>query len=264
MILDDFVWSFSRAECFDTCPQCFYLRYIKEKGGIEGVYAQYGSLCHALLEKYAKGELADFELAHEYEDSFDVYVTEPFSYNKYVDLREKYYAEGLEYFSNFNGFGDRKILGIENEYTFKVGKYNFTGKIDLECENEIVDHKTKKSQHLVRLTKKHNREDYIALPDAKYLHYENLIQLYIYSIPYYNKYGKYPQYLSLNMLRAKEWYRAEFDPVFFEKSKQWIVDKIEKIYSAKSFGKGDKADAYWCNNSCDQRLNCSYSDKFLA
>lgn len=263
-ILDDFTWSFSRIETFDRCPKCFELQYVKCIKGTEGAYGQYGSLAHMCLEKYAKGELAEYELSGEYINNFDTYITEYFPYNKYVDLREKYYNAGLEYFNSFDGFGERKLLGIENEYFFDIDKYNFTGKIDLECDNEIIDHKTKGEQHLKRLTKKHNKEDYIEMADGRYIHYENFIQLYIYCIPYKEKHGYYPKYLSLNMLRVNDWYTIEFDESFFEKSKQWLVDKIKEIYNTTDFKKGDDVGSYWCSNTCGQRLNCCYSDRYLG
>lgn len=262
-VLDDFVWSFSRIEKFFQCAKNFELQYIKELKGLKGAYAEFGNLCHDCLEKYAKGKLAEYELSEFYINNFDKYVKAKFPYNKYVDLKEKYYEEGLDYFNTFSGFGDRKILSVEKKYNFKVDKYNFTGKIDLECPDEIIDHKTKKEQHLKRLTKKHNKDDYIVMPDGRYIHYENFIQLYIYSIPYKNKYGYYPKKLSLNMLRVQDWYTVDFDPYFFDKSKQWVVDKIKLIYKAEKFTKGEKVDSYWCNSSCDQRLNCPYSDFYL-
>lgn len=231
---------------------------------LTGCYGQYGTLIHNCLEKYAKGELAEYELSNEYKNNFDKIVTEPFPDNAYVDLKEKYYNQGLDYFNNFEGFGDREILGIEKEYFFKVGNYDFTGKVDLEFQGEIVDHKTKKEQHLLRLTKKHNKEDYIQMVDGRYIHFDNFKQLYIYSIPYKEKHGAYPKFLTLNMIRFSDWYTIQFSEKDLEKAVQWVIEEINKIYHTNDFNKGENVNSYWCGVVCGQRLNCPHSDRYLG
>ncbi len=243
---------------------CFYYQYIKCLPGLTGCYGQYGTLIHSCLEKYARGELAEYELSNEYRYNFDKIITEPFPDNAYVDLREKYYNQGLDYFNNFEGFRDRKVLGVEEEYFFKIGDYNFTGKIDLEFQTEMVDHKTKKEQHLLRLTKKHNKEDYIQMVDGRYIHFDNFKQLFIYSIPYKEKYGIYPEFLSLNMIRFGDWYTIRFSKEYFERARQWVMEEIDKIYKTNDFNKGEDVDNYWCGVVCSQRLNCPYSDRYLG
>jgi hypothetical protein len=129
-IIDDMIFSYSRIDTFDNCPKCFYLQYIKCKKSAQGAFGQFGELCHNILERYAKGELESYELSKEYKDNFDKIVNCPFPPNKYVDLKDKYYEEGLLFFDNFEEYENIKIIGVENEYSFKIGKYNFTGKID--------------------------------------------------------------------------------------------------------------------------------------
>jgi len=179
-------------------------------------------------------------------------------------LKEKYYNQGLEYFCNFEGFDSREILKVEGEYLFKVGKYNFTGKIDLECPDEIIDHKTKGKLHLKRLTKKHNKEEYIQMLCGRHIHKDNFRQLYIYSIPFKEKYGKYPKLLNLNMIRINDWYSIEFNKKDFQESIDWLVGNIDKIYKDNEFKKGDDVGEFWCSNICSQRLNCVYSDRYLG
>jgi hypothetical protein len=205
----------------------------------------------------------EFELSDYYKDNFNKVVTDYFPYNKYVDLKQKYYDEGLLYYDSFEGFGDRELLAVEQEYKFKIGKYNFTGKIDLECPDEIVDHKTKGRQDITRLTKKHNKENYLTLIDGRFIPFECFIQNYTYCIPYFEKYKHYPKYLSLNMIRLKDWYTVEFNINDFEKAKQWMISKIESIYNTTEFLKGEDVGSYWCDNSCGQRFNCEDSNRFI-
>lgn len=231
---------------------------------IEGVFGQYGTLIHNILERYAKGELVEFELSSEYKNNFSKIVTEHFPHNNYVDLGERYYNQGLEFFNNFEGFGDIKILDAEQEYFFKIGNYNFTGKIDLECVDQIIDHKTKGELHVKRLTKKHNKNDYIQMVDGRYIPFGYFIQQYTYCIPYKEKYGVYPKKLSLNMVRINDWYEIEFNMNDFERAKQWLIHRIEEIYKTEEFVKGTDVTPFWCNCVCSQRLNCVYSDKYLG
>jgi len=264
-IIDDFLWSFSKIDTFQRCPLCFYFQYIKCFPSIEGCFGQYGSLIHDCLEKYALGELAEYELLSYYKDNYNKFVTESFPPNAYVDLGEKYYNQGYDYFESFDGYDDRKILAVEQEYKFKIGDYNFTGVIDLECPNEIIDTKTKAEQHLTRLTKKHEpKENYIQMLDGRYIHKDNWKQLYMYSIPFKNKYGKYPNLLSLNMARVKDWYTVKFDEKLFKEAEQWAINKITEIYNCEKFIRGNDTSDFWCEFVCSQRLNCKYSNSYLG
>ncbi len=258
-ILDDFCWSFSSLDTYDRCPLCFYKQYIKCLPSTGGCFDQFGTLCHNCLEKYAKGELAEYELSKEYKDNFDNIITGYFPFK----LRDNYYKKGIEYFDNFNGFDDREILGVEEEYFFKIEDYNFRGKLDIECPSEIIDHKTKGRLHLLRLTKKHNKNDYIKMIDGRYIHFTDFVQQYTYCIPYKEKYGKYPKLLNLNMVRLNDWYTVEFNEDDFERSKKWLTNKITSIYNAKEFLRGENITEFWCSYICSQRYNCPYSDKYI-
>lgn len=262
-ILDDFTWSFSRLESFERCPKSFQFQYEKENEGIDGAFGQFGDVVHYCLEKYAKGELGEYELVDTYSEQFVQQVINQFPPSR-VDLRESYYKQGLAYFESFTGFGDRKITGVENEYLFKVDKYKFTGKIDLETENEIIDHKTKREQHLKRLNKNHKKEEYITMLDGRFIHYSNFIQLYTYSIPYREKYGHYPERLHLNMARIHDWYTVEFNEKFFKMSQEWLLNQINLIYKTVEFVKGDSVDSFWCDYTCSHRFDCPYSNKFFG
>lgn len=260
-IIDDMIWSHSRIDTFDRCPKCFFLQYIKAYEGAKGVFGQFGSLCHDILEKYAKGKLEEYELSSEYRNNFDKIITCAFPPNKWVDLRESYYCAGLNFFDNFEGYDMSKIRGIESEYNFKVGKYIFTGKIDLETD-DIVDYKTKKACHLVKLTKNHDKSNYITLNDGRYLKFEDIVQLVLYCIPYKNQYKKYPKKLILDMIKANDKYVLDFDKTLLKKAITWAENKIQEIYNTKDFQRGKECDQFWCDFTCSQRYNCEHSSRY--
>lgn len=104
-IIDSMTWSFSKINSFfNGCKYAWKLQYLNEEQGEPNCFGLYGSYIHKVLEKYFKGELNIFELSQYYQDNYCKEVTEPFPPNKYVDLGEKYYKNGLEFFNNFEGF----------------------------------------------------------------------------------------------------------------------------------------------------------------
>ena len=53
-MIDNMVWSFSRLNSFKTCPYEWYLQYIEGISGEDNFYAEFGSYCHKILEKYVR------------------------------------------------------------------------------------------------------------------------------------------------------------------------------------------------------------------
>jgi hypothetical protein len=185
-----------------------------------------------------------------------------------VDLASKYFEQGKEYFSNFNGLSEEyDVLGVEAQYKYKVDKYNFTGIIDLELKNnngwlELLDHKSKSKQDKTRLTKKDNKEEYIQLIDNRYIPFDLVIQLYLYCLPFKEKYGEYPRYMNFNMFRIDDWYKFEFKQEDLEKSIRWVVDTINRIYQESKWLKGEDVGDFWCNFTCGMNRSCKYSDRY--
>jgi len=107
--------------------------------------------------------------------------------------------------------------------------------------------------------------DYIETVDGRFLHKELIRQLYLYCIPLYAKYKKFPTYLNLNMFRVNDWYRWKFNEADYEETKQWAVDIINRIYKTEKFLKGDlKENDYFCENICGVSGFCQNSTKFLG
>ena len=242
--IDDFCWSYSRLQAFKTCKHMFYLEYIKSqrKKKIDGFFGLFGTYCHVILEKYAKEELLIFELYDYYKRNYKRNIKMKAPPNKWVNLDEKYFNAGAEYFKHFSGFDDYKILGIEENHYFNIENFKFRAIIDLllQDENEniiILDHKTKG-----KLTKKQKEE--------------LLLQLYIYSIPIIEKYGKYPKKLIFNMIRMNDAIIEEFDPEKIELAKNWALNMIGEIRREDEWE--GNLDFFFCKYICSHRTQCKY------
>ena len=235
-------WSFSKISSYDTCPYGWYKTYVLKEKGEDNAFAQFGGFCHEILERYADGELMEWDLLDEYVNNFKSFVTYNFPPNKYVSLEESYYKDGYEYFKNFNGFGKFKIIGSEIEIDMKLNdKYNLIGYIDLLLEDEnkdlvVWDHKSK--------SKFANKKEQV----------EYAKQLYIYSYYVKEKYGKFPKFLIFNMFRKNQRVVIPFSEKDYNDAIDWAVNTIEYIGTLDEFNA--KQDKFFCNNLCNHRNTC--------
>lgn len=259
-ILDDMTFSFSSLSTYDRCPYNFLLNYILKKDNEQNGFAQYGTFCHELLERYAKGELMVFELYNEYIDNFYNNVTLKFPRNKYKDIGVGYYEDGLSYFENFEGFDGYNILDVEKKVTFNLNGHKSIGFIDLLVRNkngkiEIVDHKSKD----LKKPQKKRWENIDVRYTTELYHY--LRQLYLYSIPVIEEFGEYPEYLNFNCFRKQKWFKIPFDIDDYKESKNWAIKTIDNIYKDIDMTKRYES-PYFCNNICGNRRSCDYSDRY--
>jgi hypothetical protein len=272
-IFDGFTWSFSRLDTYETCPYAFFLEYVKcydmDNGKLESSFGQFGKFCHTLLEKYFKGEIELFQLSTDYKNGFDENVTAYFPPIKGgASMRDSYFEKGLAYFQSFEGFTDFDVIGIENEYRFKVGDWDMVGFVDIEAKHKdtgelyIIDHKSKSAVDKKKITAK-TKGRMVETIDGRYVPFHLLIQLYIYAIPFYEKYGKYPDKLAFNMFKIDDWYEVDFKIEDFEDAKTWVEEKLYAIYNDENYNKGADADGFWCDFVCGQRQNCEYSSRYF-
>jgi hypothetical protein len=225
------------------------MTYIQCLDKTANAFAEWGSFGHSLFERYFKGELEFFELSNEYAEKYDANVRTKFPPNTYVNLNQKYYDVGKEYFDNFEGlFDDCERLGVEQEIHINIGGYRFVGFIDLILRDKngilIIDHKSKS-----KFKTKKEKDEY-------------LTQLYLYSIYIYEKYGDYPYCLMFNMFRANEMVEEKFDIKKYEAAKKWVVDTISEIYKDECFD--PKQEPFFCNYICSCSAYCKCSDKYLG
>jgi RecB family exonuclease len=194
------------------------------------------------MEQYAKGEAELWDLPQMYEWQFDTAVPEKFPHNKYVDLRDSYYSQGLNFLKSFEGYEDLNILGVEEEFTINIDDWQFNGFIDLVFKDKdgrliIRDYKSKASF-------KNDNEKH------KYAR-----QLYLYSLYAKEKYGRYPDELQFLMFRKqREPVRIPFNIEDLEEAVQWAKDTVAIIRNA--FDYPAQCDDFYGENLCNHREYC--------
>lgn len=252
--IKNMIWSFSRVNSSTTCPYSWYLQYIEEQDGEENAFAQFGTICHKALEKYYLQELDMFSVLGFYEENYPDYVTCDFPPNKYVDLGEKTYQQGLDYFSGINfDFDKYEVLGVEQENFFKVGDYPFKGYIDALFRDKetgeiiISDNKTSSFKYL--------KNGSVSSKDRD--HFESFKkQLYLYSIPVLEKYGRVDK-LSWNMIRDNKILEIPWEKEELEKTINWAIESI-KILEQEMLWLPDTSNTYYCQVLCNFRNSCLY------
>lgn len=246
----DTVYSFSRLSAFEQCKYQYYLNYLlppdQRPPKTSNAFSVYGGFVHSIIEKYANGELAEFELLDKYVDEFDIQVNIDFPPNAYADLRKSYFDGSYTYFENFDGFaylGGTHILGVEQEFTEDFGDFKLRGFIDLILSDQsediiIVDHKSKKEIK----TKKDK------------LHYGRQPLLYSHYIK--SKYGKPPSKMIFNMFRSGSLLEIPYSEAAYQESVQWAKSQIMKIENTSEWT--PQPDQFYCSFLCDYRETCQY------
>lgn len=252
--IKNMTWSFSRVNALSSCKWGWVLKYVLGCESAPNAYAQFGTVCHETLEKYLKGELDLFDVPQYYQDRYAELVTCSFPSNKYVDLGQKAYNQGLEYFNNINfDFNKYEILGVEKELVFNVGKYPFHGFADAiyrdKDDGSIIlrDHKTASFKYLKNgLVSKTNAEHY------KQFRYQE----YLYCIPLVEMYGKV-DFLSWNMIRDQREIKIPFDQNEYEEAQKWCIEAIEEAEN-ELLWLPETSDKYFCSTICDSKNICEY------
>ena len=113
----------------------FRLGYLDKVPQSNNGFADYGTLCHSVLENYATGKTPIFAMAEEYKRRFDNEVLSPFPPFP-RGMAQKYYEAGLTYFENFAGFGNYEIISAEERFELDIGGHLFVGVADLVLRNK--------------------------------------------------------------------------------------------------------------------------------
>lgn len=236
-------YSFSKLSSWWTCPYGYYQRYIEHKPGIGNAFSSFGTLVHEIMEDYANGKIDLWDLAKIYEWRFDAAVKEKFPYNKYVNLRDKYYNDGLRFLKTFSGYDNVKIMGVEENFTIPIDDWYFVGVIDLMFVDKdgrwvIRDYKSKASF-------KDENEKY------KYAR-----QLYLYSLHVHELTGRYPDELQFLMFRkSNEPVRIQFNEADLHEAVDWAKDTVRIIRNA--FDYPAQCDEFYSQNLCNHREYCT-------
>lgn len=239
-------YSYSKLNSWHTCPKGWAMTYLDHRHGEGNAFSSFGTLCHALLEGYEKGEYELSTLADLYEFSYPDAVQEPFPPNKCTDLAESYYRQGLEFFRTWEGYPDgTQILGVEQKFELPIDDdWILNGLIDLVYRDKrgrmhIRDHKSKKG-----FTKKEL---------ASYAR-----QLYIYSTAVKEQYGTFPEVLEFFCFRSDKVYEIPFDSKAYEEAMDWARETVREIRNASVYD--PNPDLFYCCHLCNHRKDCRYGD----
>ena len=240
------IYSYSQLNTFERCPNSWYKLYIEKVDRDSNAMASYGNLIHELLEKCAKGELEQERLADIFTWRFDIDVPEPFPKNKYVNLRDRYYQQGIKFFKNFEGFDGMKILGVEEHFVTDRGNYALQGYIDLlyvDIDGALVCRDWKSS-------KKYTRSQLD----------EHATQVYLYSSYCKEKLGRYPDRLEFFHFRDGNVRSViQFDEDRYKQALEWADECVEKI--RKTWVYDCNYETFFCANLCSCRSICEHREK---
>lgn len=253
-ILDKIIWSFSTLHLYENCPYAFYLKKICEIVGVGNDYADIGKFAHELNSAIFANDMTIDEAMNKWVDDFDGY-----HYSISKSTANKKLESFCDYLLNFDErYSDKyHVIGNELKAEWKIGKYNFIGYIDLLLQDKetgdilLIDHKSagkffgKKGQLLKS-------------QEEKFKVYKN--QMYLYCIPIYAKYKKYPKYIIWNHIFDGEQTKIPFDIEEFETTKKWAIKTIKQIYKETDFEA--KQQYMMCRMLCDYRIDdCEYSQE---
>ena len=240
----NFKWSFSKLSSFQTCPLEFCLQYLQDPPlpQEQNPWAEFGILCHALLEEYAKGEIEKDMLAFEYASRYDNIIQHHFPpYPK--GYAENTYQQGLAYFENFEGFGSQyQVLSAEEKFEIPIRGYRFVGVSDLTLRNmetgkiTVIDHKTKSESSM---------KSEVSL----YRH-----QLYLYAEYVKQHYGEFPETIQFNMIKSEKPIIEQFSPERHEETLNWLENTITDILFETQWNPNPKQ--YYCKFICSMLPYC--------
>ena len=238
-------YSFSKLTTFEQCPYQYYLNYIEHASGEGNAMSEYGSFCHSLLERHFKGELEAFELLDEYEQGYEREIKHDFPEMFNVDLAEKYYTDGYEFFRTFEGHSDWTIFGVEQEFDLICDKsenpFILRGFIDLiyKENGKLVFHDWKSKS---KFKSKKELAEYAR-------------QLYLYSRYAVDSGLGFPDILRFYCFRDQKPYDIPFNKKDYDAAWDWVYITVEHIRNCEMFLQ-DRSSEFMCNELCDFRYKC--------
>lgn len=201
------------------------------------------------MERYAKGELALWDLPAVYEWEFESAVPEEFppsdfckdEHGNKITMKELYYQQGLRYLNNFEGYDDLKILGVEENFEIPIDDWIFNGIIDLVYEDKkgrlvIQDYKSKSS-----FKSKKEQAEYAR-------------QLYLYSLHIKDKYGKFPDVLKFMMFRKETPIEIKFNEKELGEALNWARNTVNDIRNCREFT--PSCEEFFSEHLCNHRNHC--------
>lgn len=242
-------YSYSKASCFERCPYEFCAKYINLEDEKDNNFAKYGRAVHSILERYAKGELDLFVLPEIYKwEVSNLLETNPIPKMGKNELNDTYYEQGLQFFENFNGYDDMKIVGVEKEYKTPIEGTDIVihGFVDLILEDE--------NSNLIIRDYKSRGSFKSKAEQAKYFR-----QLYLYSylVKTDPDIARSPSELQLHLFRTGKLISVKYDESELQRTLEWFQGTISGIKEAFDFP--PKPDFMYCFRLCGFRDTCPHS-----
>lgn len=162
------------------------------------------------------------------------------------DIGASTYKKILEYFRNFDGFPEYRILATELAFDTYIEGRKFVGFIDMVAEHKetgemiIIDHKSKSMSSFKKTQDEMYRQQYLY---SKFIH---------------EKYGKYPDLLGFNLFKDGSFVTRKFTMEGYEEALNWAVTQIEKIENNDFLDwleTKEKPD-FFCEHLCSVRFSC--------
>lgn len=246
-IISTFTWSYSRLTTFEDCPYRFLLSYIKPQDDTHLFFSDYGLFMHKVIEKYLTGELKHDELGRYYLLNFQKEIVGRAPNKK---IFQSYFQQGLSYL-NEHCFPYQTPCAVEHRVDFFIDDIPFTGVIDCVAEDNgdlvILDHKSRALKP--RTNGKKIRRSDLELDDY-------LRQLYLYSIPVYLEYHRYPKRLEFNCFRTGQLISEPFSEHALEEAKTWAKRTVKQITDNEDWSPDME---YWkCRYLCGFHDQCEY------
>jgi hypothetical protein len=241
--------SFYQAQIGEGCYLSWKNQYIDGERGEGNYFTEYGLLLHETIEKLHKNQIFPWDIENELNNGIC-----NFQYSAPFKKMEESYKKALFDFFDPDTFEeifkDYEILESEEEVLFQIGDITMKGFPDLIAKHKkyglvIADYKSSK-----------------VYSSSKLIH--NIRQLYIYSIPVYEKYGQYPSKLIYIFPREKEKreYIYDFDPKKLEETKQWVIDTVAAIEKWDKWEPRcktvDTISDFYSNALCGFRNTCNF------
>lgn len=216
-------------------------------------FSSYGSFIHKVMQLYLSGKLDKDETINYFLDNYDEQVAGP---TPNIKMQNSYFEKSLDYLQTVD-FPFKDIIAVEKKVNFDVGGYPFVGYIDVlakvgSSQTALIDHK---SHNLHKRSGRKFQTEYDKELD-RYLR-----QLYLYSIPVKDEYGKYPATLNYNCYRYGTWISEKFDPYQLERVKYWAVGQIETIKQEEDWE--PNPEPFYCEFLCDNAEGCPYRAEFM-
>lgn len=248
-ILQSMTYSYSSISCFETCKLNFYYNYIEKRERLNGVFGEFGSLCHEVIERYMRKELEIFELAQEFKKLYPRKIT--FSFPPYpANMEQNYFSFGLNFFENFNfDRDDYQVLMIEDKLETNWEGINLVVKPDLvvldKKKNKVILIDYKSSAVIGKDGK---------VDQKKIEPYKNQLNMYAYFITAIS--GIRIDDIKIWALRNDKFIDIIKTKDTEEKVQNWIRNTVKNIKEEKDWT-ANNTNTYFCSWLCSSRDGCS-------